>query len=151
MQEVFIAKGEPAIFREYTVLAEPLPDPEDRVFGRQENGNGGTCYRAYSLRLAKRGDFGGSFFLLVTHGAGSLVIRLPGTRATTIAVNAILTLPEPEQFAALWMLYDLAYEADRQARAETRTEYANAFVEGRLRKSRARGGMREVTIAPRVA
>lgn len=91
MNPAFIAKGHGyesgtygrcTAFDGYQIIAHPLPGDDDkgresRVFGRQDNGNGGTTYGAYQIRLARRGDSGRDLYLLVSHGAGREVWLLP--------------------------------------------------------------------------
>lgn len=164
MQAIIIARGNgypgDTTFDGYEVLAEPLPKRESRVFNRQANGNGGTCYGAYSIKLAARQreawekdrePHKRDLFILMQHGAGREVMHLRSFYDGGAFAAALLAMPEPVQYAALYTLYAMADEADRNARAETRAEWSQAFCDGRIRKSRPKQGKRYVTIEPRAA
>jgi hypothetical protein len=150
MENALIAKGHGyesgsygrcTAFDGYTVLAEPLPGydaagRDSRVFGRKENGYGGTCYGAYTIKLAKR-DSGRDLYLLVQHGGGREVWRVPAFYDRGALESHILAMPERVQFALLMTLYEAGRNAHAQAASETRQTWAQAFVDGRIKKHRA--------------
>lgn len=134
-------QGRCTAFDGYEVLAAPLDGydnaaRESRVFGKQENGNGGTCYGAYTLKLAK-GEYGRDRYLLVQHGGGREVWKLPAFYDGGMTESELLALPERAQFGVLMMFYKLARNALDQGRAETRREWAQAYVDKRIKKHRA--------------
>jgi hypothetical protein len=142
-------------FDGYTILAAPLPGydaagRDSRVFGRKENGNGGICYGAYTVKLAlKDGDYMRDLFLLVQHGAGREVWRLPRFSDGGAMQAALAAMPERELFGMLLSMYKMASYARRQAEQETAQRWGQAFAEGRLKKRRAaRGRPARIEIEP---
>lgn len=128
-------------FDGFEIVANPLGGDdnaarESRVFGRDANGHGGVTYAAYDLRLAKDG-VSRDLYLLVSHGAGREVWRIPAFYDGGALRDHILTMPERVQYALLKTMYALASAARRQAQAETRREWAQAFVDKRIKKHRA--------------
>lgn len=125
-------------FDGFEILAHPLPDRESRIFGRQENGNGGTCYRAYSLKLARKTDERGraerSLHLLVEHGGGREVWSLRWLYDRGETLPALLAMPERALYAVLWALYQSASDARTQAENETRREWSQAAADNRIRR-----------------
>ena len=158
MQNVYLGRGHGYeisdrgrcdLFDGFTVIANPLGghsevDREKRVFGRQLNGNGGTCYRSHVLSLALR-DFGRGLFLLVEHGGGRELWAVPVFYDGGALESAILALPEPIQYALLHNIYRMASEARLQGQSETRDAWAKAHVEKRI-KTRRRDNRRYVEI-----
>lgn len=133
--------GRCTAFDGYEIVAEPLPGydkygRESRVFNRQPNGYGGICYGAYTIKLGKR-EFSTDLFLLVAHGGGREVWRLPTFYDGGAMREHLLSLPERLQFAFLFTLYKMGSEARSQAQTETRQTWAQAFVDGRIKKHRA--------------
>jgi hypothetical protein len=150
MQSVFIQsghgyevsdRGRCAAFDGFTILAEPLPGyekagRESRVFRGDSECGGGVTYASYTIKLANRG-FDNDLYLLVQHGAGREVWRLPSFYDGGALKDHILAMPERLQFALLFSIYRIASEARNQANAATRAEWAQAFVDGRIKKRRA--------------
>jgi hypothetical protein len=133
--------GRCTAFDDYTVIANPLGGNDNaaqdsRVFGRDERGYGGVTYGAYDLKLA-RDDYSRDLYLLVSHGAGREVWRLPSFSDKGALNTHILAMPERLQYALLMTLYRTASYARRQAQGETRREWAQAYIDGRIRKARA--------------
>lgn len=133
--------GRCTAFDGYTVLVNPLGGRDaaardSRVFGRKENGNGGVTYAAYDLSLATDG-MSRDLFLLVSHGGGREVWRIPAFCDGGALREHLLSMPERLQFAMLKTLYGLASAARTQAQNETRRTWAQAFADGRIRKTRA--------------
>ena len=149
---IFVAKGhgyenggefhEPCTaFDGYEIIANPLGGydaaaRDSRVFGRKENGNGGCCYGAYSIKLGKR-EFCRDLYILMQHGAGREVLRVPSFYDAGELRKHILELPERLQFALLKTIYAVASAAREQGSAETRQRWAQAFADGRIKKRRA--------------
>jgi hypothetical protein len=135
--------GRCTAFDGYTVIAAPLDGQdaaarESRVFNREANGNGGTCYGAYTLKLAK-GEYGRDKYLLVQHGGGREVWRVPAFYDGGALDEMILALPERLQYALLMTLYKIGRDSRAQAQTETRQEVFKAHVDGRLKKKKNRG------------
>lgn len=133
--------GRCTAFDGYTVLAAPLDGydaaaRDSRVFNRNENGTGGTCYGAYTIKLAKE-ERGRDLYLLVQHGGGRVVWRVPAFFDGGAMLTALLAMPEREQFGLLMTLYKIARNAREQAIIETRREWAQAYVDKRIKKHRA--------------
>src|SRR4051812_3328674 len=92
----------PSIFEGLRILAEPCASRESRVFGRQPNGNGGTCYGSHSIRLATSTERDASrppssrdaLFILVSHGGGHERLAFRMVYDNGEAVQALLALPE---------------------------------------------------------
>lgn len=132
-------------FDGFEILAAPLPGydsagRESRVFNRQPNGNGGTCYGAYTVKLARQSGGLHDLFLLVQHGGGREVWRVPRFYDGGAMESALLAMPEREQYALLLTMYEIASYARSQAQTETRQTWAQAFADGRIKKRRAARG-----------
>lgn len=143
----------PSIFEAMVVIAEPCATRESRVFGRQANGNGGTTYASHSVRLAvlegiNERAFSRNLFILVSHGGGHERLAFRMVYDNGEALAALLALPEPVLYGVLYGVWIAASDCSRAAASETAAKYAQAFVEGRLRKSRVKQGRRTVTIDP---
>lgn len=135
----------------YEIVVEPCADRESRIFYRRERYRPdpvGCDYRSHAYALM-RPKSGGSFVIRVDHGGGREVIAVPqffGEEA-----DWLTTIPdERRQYAALACLYQMARDTERAAIAETASQYAQAFAEGRLKKRRKAGRVR-VEIEPRAA
>ena len=154
---IFVGRGNgyegDSCFDGFTILAAPLPgysaaEREARIFRRP---NGGTDYGAHVIALAtpenrSTHEGGRALYLLVSHGGGREVLALPSFYDGGAYERALIALPERVQFAALYVLYRTAKEADTVARIETRAEWSQAFVDKRIKKSRPKQGRVSVTI-----
>ena len=154
MTTILLARGNgyagDTTFDDYEVLAEPLPRREDRVFGRKPDGSGGTDYGSHWMALARRRDAPRlGYVILVQHGGGRQVVAFPGIFDGGATVEHMLQMPAAILYGILYSHYYAATEADRRAREAVRQEWAEAFIEGRIRKSRPKQGLRTVTIEPR--
>lgn len=148
-----------AAFDGFEVIAEPLPTRESRVIlyttpsGRED----GCDYSSHSVKLAVLADpiFGGlhkggrRLFVLLEHGGGRRVVSIGQFYDGGALERMILALPEREQYALLHTLSGVAEDSDRRGRKETSQTWAEAFVHGRVRKSRAKRGSVEVTVERR--
>ena len=151
MQNVLIAtghgyenhstQGRCTAFDGYQILTNPLGGydkeaRESRVFNRKENGNGGTTYDAFSIKLAKR-EFGRELYILMQHGAGREVWRITQFFDGGDLAAYILAMPERLQFSLLFTIWKTASEARTQGQGETRAKWAQAFADGKIKKQRA--------------
>ena len=141
----FIARGsgyaDDKTQERYTVLREPLPEREQRVFGREGRR---VCYRAYSLKLAE-GEMRG-LYILIAHGGGTEVLAIKSAHDAGEWREMLLEMPDPLLYRTLWAIYATAGEVRTDVGKATRDKYAQAFVEGRLKKSRVKEGRRRVYI-----
>lgn len=138
MNSGFIARGtgyaDDKTQEGYTVLREPLPEREQRVFGREGHR---VCYRAYSLKLATDGEHNrAGLFILIAHGGGTEVLAMKSTYDAGEWRAALLAMPDEILYRLLWSIYATADEARTRGTKETSAKYAQAFVDGRLKKSR---------------
>lgn len=163
MQNVLIATGHgyenhPAfgrctVFDGYEVLANPLGGydnaaRESRVFNRKENGNGGICYGAFSIKLAKR-EFGRELYILMEHGGGREVWQITQFFDGGGLAAHILAMPERLQYSLLFTIWKTASESRNQGQDETRAKWAQAYVDGKIKKRRAtkiRGARVEIVV-----
>jgi hypothetical protein len=150
MDQVLIAKGHGyesgkygrcTAFDGFEIIANPLGGydaaaRDSRVFGRKENGKGGCNYSAYSIKLGKR-EFCRDLYILMQHGGGREVWKIPAFYDNGELETHILAMPERLQFAILKTLYGMANAAKAQGETETRQKWAQAFADGRIRKKRA--------------
>lgn len=142
------SRGRCEAFDGYQVIAAPLHQEgegwkaafgdkarESRIF-RRKSGNG-TDYSSHAIKLARGGEFDSNLYLLVQHGGGREVWRVPSFFDGGDLEAHILAMPERLQYALLYTLYSLARNARREAQAQTLQEWAQAFADGRIRKRRA--------------
>lgn len=137
-------------FDGYDILAHPLPRRDDRVFHRGEPGLStvAVTYGSHDLMIARPTAIGsgGRLAILMHHGGGRHILEFYES-ALPIA-DALLTLPEREQYALAYVMFKQADECGAGARADEARRWADAFVDGRIRKRR-RGGMCHVHIETR--
>lgn len=111
-----------------------------RVFYR-DNGRGGTSgtdYGSHAIKLARlSGETRGDLYILMHHGGGREVLRVPEFYDGGDLEAAIIALPERLQYALLYSIFKTASEARTQAQTETRLQWAQAINDGRIRKRRA--------------
>jgi hypothetical protein len=139
------SRGRCTAFDDYTVVASPLGghdskvDRESRVFNRQPNGNGGCCYGSHAIKLATDGNSAGrDFYILMEHGGGREVWRVPQFYDGGDLAKMILALPERLQYALLHTMYSMGRNARSQAIAETNVEWKQAISEKRIRRRKGR-------------
>jgi len=141
--------GRCTAFDGFEVLAAPMggtghADRERRIFGQIDGRPGtGTDYGAYTIKLAKDADAFAHksafpLYLLIQHGAGREVWRLPAFYDRGDLREHLLSMPEPILYALLHTIWHTAASARRQAQDETRREWQAAYIEGRIRKRRGR-------------
>ena len=139
---------EESVFKDYVVIAHPLPEREDRVFKRSED-HCGTTYASHDYRLAlHRSDVsetgrrrGRDFYVLEHHGAGRRVYRGILVFDGGAALRAIEVLPGRVLYPLLYGIAQTAAEAYRQGAAETAAEWRRAHLDGRIRKKRRNGSL----------
>lgn len=157
MQNVFVrfghgyenhsTEGRCTAFDGFEIIAAPLHQEgegwkaafgnearESRIF-RRVNGNG-TDYGSHAIKLGKA-QFDGALYILMQHGGGREVLRVPQFFDGGDLAEHILSLPERLQYSLLYTIWKTAYYARSQAQAETRHEWAQAIADGRIRKHRA--------------
>ncbi len=153
------SRGRCVAFDDFTIIAAPLHQDGEgwkaafgdearasRVFGRQPNGNGGTDYGSHAIALARReGESKGALYLLMHHGGGREVLRIPPFYDGGALDAMILGMEERLQYALLYTLYKTACFARDAAVAETTEEWRSAVEEKRTRKRRGR----RVEVVPR--
>ena len=155
------SRGRCEAFDGFTIIANPLGgfaerDREARHWPRA-GGLPGTTYGSHAIWLAVRDSEAPhlessrpiDLFILMHHGGGREVLRVPGFHDGGALRAAILAMPEREQYALLYSIWRTASPARGEAQQQTANKYAEAFAEGRLKKKRRAGAVR-VEIAPRV-
>jgi len=131
-------------FDGFTVIAHPLPNRDDRVFGSEF---GAVTYASHSVQLAVD-DYDRDLFILLQHGGGRRVIKMRTPSDGSDTRDALIALPERVLFSLLYAIATMAEAADANARRETQAEWAQAYCDGRIKKSRAKHGARRVEITP---
>lgn len=125
-------------FEGYDVLAHPLPRRDDRVFHRGDTNatRVSVTYASHEIRIARPTGIGGGsrLAILMHHGGGRYILEFYESALPTAA--ALLALPEREQYALAYTLFKQADECAAGARADEATRWAQAFVDGRIRKRR---------------
>jgi len=128
-------------FDGYDVLAHPLPSRHDRVFHRGEANVSRVpvTYASHEVRIARPLGIGseGRLAILMHHGGGRHVLEFY-EGALPIAA-ALLALPEREQYALAYTLFEQADECACRARTAEAKRWADAFVDGRIRRRRSAG------------
>ena len=139
-------------FDGFTILASPLGGfdnaaRESRHFPKRD-GKSGVTYSSHAIKLAKVAH-SHDLYILMQHGGGREVLRVPTFYDGGDLEAAILALPERVQYALLYKIWQTAANARREAQRQTAHTYAQAFVDKRLKKKR-RAGRVSVEIAPPV-
>lgn len=134
-------------FDGYEVLAHPLAHRDDRVFhrGESETSRVSITYASHDVRIARPTGIGskGRIAILMHSGLGRRVLEFYES-ALPIAA-ALLSLPEREQYALAYAIFEQADECASGTRAAEAKRWADAFVDGRIRKRRS-GGRRYVHV-----
>ena len=134
-------------FDEYEILAHPLPDREDRVFypARPDGFSVGVTYASHDVMIARPTGVGkrGRLAILMHHGGGRHVLKF--YESTLPIGSALLALPEREQYALAYTIFEQADECSAGSRANEARRWAEAYVDGRIRKRR-RGRARHVYV-----
>ena len=114
-------------FDGYAILAHPLPNRDDRIFGNV------TC-ASHDVRIGRPEDSSKRLAILMHDGSGRYVMEF--WEGTLPIASALLALPEREQYALAYTLFKQADECASGARAAAANEWATAFADGRIRKRR---------------
>ncbi|MBS88122.1 MAG: hypothetical protein CMN64_09620 [Sphingobium sp.] len=134
-------------FDRYEILAHPLPSRDDRVFhrGDSETSRVSITYASHDVRIARPTGIGskGRLAILMHHGGGRHALEFYESALPITA--ALLALPERQQYALAYAIFEQADECAGGARAAEAERWADAFVDGRIRKRRS-GGRRYVHI-----
>ncbi len=134
-------------FDGYEVLAHPLPSRDDRVFhrGESETSRVSITYASHDVKIARPMGVGskGRLAILMHHGGGRHVLEF--YESALPIITGLLALPEREQYALAYTIFEQADECADGARAAEARRWADAFVDGRIRKRRS-GSRRYVSI-----
>lgn len=133
-------RGRCEAFDGFEIIANPLGEfdedaRESRVFGRKANGNGGTTYGSHSIKLGRES---GLLFILMHHGGGREVLALPTFYDGGALEAAILAMPEREQYALLYTIYQTARNARDEASSLATREWKQAIADKRIRRRKGR-------------
>lgn len=132
------------------IVAAPLggtdnASRERRVFGKQPNGNGGTCYGSHAVRLATLEEHRDSpfspLFVVMSHGGGRerFTIR-NGVAGGNHLLPILQSLDEVSLYSLLYSLSEAGRAAYEQGVADADAKWRKALDEGRVKKRRAKGG-----------
>lgn len=143
-------RGRCEAFDGFEIIAAPLGEfdnaaRESRSFPRKD-GRPGVTYDSYAIKLAKM-PHDSALYILMHHGGGREVWRVPEFYDGGDLAAHIAALPERLQYALLYTIYSMGQDARSQGKAETRREWAQAFADKRIRK-RKNGGAYRVEIIP---
>jgi len=134
-------------FDRYEILAHPLPNRDDRVFhpGDSAISRVPVTYGSFDVQIARPMGVGndGRLAILIHHGGGRYVLEF--SEGVLPIASALLALPEREQYVLAYTMFDQAEECADGGRATEAKRWADAFVDGRIRKRR-RGGRHYVDI-----
>jgi hypothetical protein len=133
-------------FERFEILAHPLRHREDRVFYPVEpDGFGAVTYASHDVMIARPTGVGskGRLAILMHHGGGRHVLEF--YESTLPIASALLALPEREQFALAYAIFEQADECSAGSRAAEAKRWAEAYVDGRIRKRR-RGRARHIYV-----
>lgn len=158
MQNVFIRKGHGyenhstegrcTAFDGFEIVAAPLHQEGEgwkAAFGDEarakrswprRDGRPGVTTASHAIKLGRE-KHDGALYILMHHGGGREVWRVPEFYDNGALAEHIIALPERLQYALLYTLYQMASDARTQAQAETRHEWAQAIATNRIRKKRA--------------
>lgn len=152
MESAFIRKGhgytvtatlnahlEPCTaFDGFEVIASPMGG-FDRADREGRCGGPFKCdYQSHAIQLAKD-SFGRGLYILMQNGSGREVLRVPEFYDRGELEAAILAMPAPVQYGLLYMIWNTASNARREAESNTAHKWAMAHAEGRIRKRRRAG------------
>lgn len=148
MKSIILAKGsgyaDDRTFEPYEIIREPLPKREDRIFHGQR---WSVDYGSHWLALAKEREGGPGWFILMRHGGGSRVIRIPLIYSDGGAMKAAwLAMDDRTLYATLYAFQDAVTSAADAAQIDEGREWRQAFVDKRIRKSRVKQGRCRVWI-----
>ena len=133
-------------FDRFEILAHPLSHRDDRIFYPvQPDGFGAVTYASHDVMIARPTGVGskGRLAILMHHGGGRHALEF--YESTLPIASALLALPEREQYALAYTIFEQADECSAGARAAEAQRWAEAYAEGRIRKRR-RGRARQIYV-----
>lgn len=133
-------------FDRYEILAHPLPHRDNRIFYPAEpDGFGAVTYASHDVMIARPTGIcsKGRLAILMHHGGGRHALEF--YESTLPIASALLALPEREQYALAYTIFEQADECSAGARAAEAQRWAEAYAEGRIRKRR-RGRARQIYV-----
>jgi hypothetical protein len=141
--------GRCTAFDGFTVIAAPLggfdtASRESRVW-RAPGASYGVTYDSHSIKLAVR-DGERGLFILGHHGGGREVVALNTGPDWKAMRDAFLAMDERTLYAVLYSFWQTAANARLAAQTATAVKWRDAYLDGRIRKSRPRGGRFQVRI-----
>lgn len=107
-----------------------------RSFPRKD-GRPGVTYGSHAINLAKM-PHDSALYILIHHGGGREVWRVPEFYDGGDLAAHIVALPERLQYALLYTLYQMASEARTQAQRETAQKWSQAIADKRIRRRKGR-------------
>lgn len=155
-------KGRCEAFDGFEIIAAPLHQEgdgwqaafgnaarESRIYNKSGVPGRGCDYGSHAIKLARM-PHDSALYILMHHGSGREVLRVPEFYDGGDLAAHIIGLPERLQYALLYTLYKTASYARDQGQAETQRNWAQAFADKRIRK-RKKGGAYRVEIIPQWA
>lgn len=138
------SRGRCTAFDGFKIIAAPMGGTDAAGRASRCGGVFRCDYQSHSIRLAMRaearlGDRPGDLYILMQHGGGREVLRIPTFYDHGAFREALLAMPEPVQYATLYTMYEIASQAGAQRAGETRREWGEAFLDGRIRRKRSKG------------
>ncbi|MGN7931788.1 hypothetical protein [Sphingopyxis sp. 22461] len=134
-------------FDDYEILAHPLPKRDERSF-YPEDGDSlrvGVTYASHDVMIARPTGIGrgGRLAILMHHGGGRHALEF--YEGLLPVATALLQLPEREQYALAYTIFEQADECAVGARSAEAQRWAGAYSDGRIR-TRQRGRARHVFV-----
>jgi hypothetical protein len=108
-----------------------------RIYNKSGVPGRGVTYGSHAIKLAKM-PHDSALYILMHHGGGREVWRVPEFYDGGDLAAHIIGLPERLQYALLYTLYSLASDARRQGQTETRAEWSKAIADKRIRRRKGR-------------
>lgn len=134
-------RGRCEAFDGFEIIAAPLHQEGDgwqaafgdrarelRSFPRKD-GRPGVTYDSYAIKL---GRMNGALYILMHHGGGREVWRIPAFYDGGDLAAHIIGLPERLQFGLLMTLYKMGCDAKRQGEVESNVKWRCAIVDKRI-------------------
>lgn len=153
MQTIFVrtghgyetgSRGRCTAFDGFDVIANPMGGTDGASREARCGGVFKCDYQSHSIRLAVMSGTNpearhADLYILMQHGGGREVLRIPTFYDHGAFREALLAMPEPVQYATLYTIYEVASQGAAQRAGETRREWAEAFLDGRIRRKRSKG------------
>ena len=143
-------RGRCEAFDGFDIIAAPLHQEGDgwqaafgndarasRVYNKSGVPGRGCDYGSHAIKLARlSGSSCSDLYILMHHGGGREVLRVPEFYDGGDLAAHIIAMPERLQYALLYSLYKLASEARGQGRFEATCEWRTAIIDKRIRRKR---------------